>query len=155
MSRFATFVAVVSTALLSTPSAAYAADGASGSPLRIGLSLVGLVVAIYLLIEALSVKRIASGGVIAEPISYVVLAILCLAASALAQWLQNFVQGVTVETAQIASQVLVIAAMGLLAVYFLKVRTSLQRFLSSMTGDQVLGEECAQTAPGEGDDARG
>lgn len=157
MSRTAKAVALLSVAWLSTPAAAYADTGATGSPLRIGLSLVGLVVAVYLLIEALGVRRVASGGAIADRISYVILAILCLSGSALAQWTQNFVQGVTQDHIQLASEVLVIVAMALLAAYFYTVRTALQRFLTAMTGEQSLMASASHTTEtadeGEGVDA--
>lgn len=153
MSRVVTYtLATVATSLVA-PSVAAAAPVATSegpSSVRIAVSLLGLIVAIALLVEALGVRKVALGGVIAEKMSYVVLAIICLAASALAQWALNFVAGgVTLEQVQIASQVLVIVAMGLLAAYFFSVRRALQGYLSAMTGTEKLQRELSTDEPAE------
>ena len=102
---------------------------------HIGVSIIGLVVAVVLLIEAIGVRRIGQGGAIAEKISYVILAILCLAASAITEWFVIFTdQAVSVAQAQLAREVLVIVAMGLLAAYFNSVRVAMRAYLHSMTG---------------------
>jgi hypothetical protein len=129
-------------ASLGAPSVAFAAEQtAVVSPLRIAVSLGGLIVAVVLLLEALRVRKVASGGIIADRISYVILAIVCLAGSALAQWVQNFVVDVTQEQMQLVSQLLVIAAMGLLAAYFFSIRSALQSYLSTMTGAEMLASD--------------
>jgi hypothetical protein len=102
----------------------------------IGVSLIGLAVAAVLLVQALGVRKIASGGVIAEKMSYVILAILCLAASALTEWAVNFAVGVTVAQAQLAREVLVIVAMALLAAYFYSVQSAMNALLRSMKADE-------------------
>jgi len=127
------------------PTAAYATDG-SAVPLswvHIGVSLAGLVVSVILLVEALTVRTVALGGAIAEKISYVVLAIVCLAAASLAQWTGNFVGGMTLEQIQFSSQVLVVVAMALFAAYFYSVRSAMQRYLSALTGSEQLAAEQA------------
>ncbi len=141
MSRIAAALALACSASLVMPACAFAADGSTGSALRIGLSLIGLSVAVVLLVTALLVRRVAFGGVIAERISYVILAIVCLAASAVAQWTQNFVAGVTLEQVRMASEVLVIVAMALLAVYFYSVYSAMKGYLESMTGSEKLRSE--------------
>lgn len=141
--------------LAAAPATAYAADmsfAAPGSPLRMGVSLLGLVVAVVLLIEALTVRKVALGGAIAEKISYVILAIICLAASAIAQWTGNFFAGFTQEQIALASELLVIVAMALLAAYFYSVRKAMQAYLSAMTGSEALKAEVAEGKP-DGDDA--
>ncbi len=100
-------------------------------PISLIVSLVGLGVAVVLLVQALAVRKVAAGGVIAEKISYVVLATVCLAASAVAQWSRNFVVGMTLDQVQFASQVLVIIAMGLLAAYFAGVSRALNGFMDT------------------------
>lgn len=133
-------------AIVTSPSVALASEAgtaAPGSPLRVAVSLVGLIVAVALLVEALTVRKVAMGGAIAEKISYVVLAILCLAASAIAQWTGNFVGGLTLEQIGLASELLVIVAMALLAVYFYSVRKAMQDYLKAMTGSQALDVEAA------------
>jgi hypothetical protein len=141
-------------AIFVVPSLAYAETvaGAIGAvPLRFGASLLGLVIAVVLLVEALSVRKVAMGGAIAEKMSYVVLAIICLAASALAQWAQNFVADVTLEQMQLASQLLVAVAMALLTLYFASVRRALQDYMKAMTGSQILSAESTE----QGDAERG
>lgn len=136
-------------ALLATPAPAMAQElfPSDVMPLlRVAISLVGLFVAALLLVEAGRVRTVAWGGAIAEKIGNVVLAILCLAASALARWTQNFVTGVTLDQVQIASEVLVIVAMVLLGLYFASVRRALHGFLASMTGEESLAEEASDSA---------
>lgn len=127
-------------ALLAAPAVARA-EAPVTDPVNIAVSGIGLVVAIILLIEALGLRRVALGGAIVERISYDILAIVCLAASAIAAWAQNFVQGITADQVQLAAQVLVIVAMGLLAAYFYSVKTALQRYLSAMTGAEQLSAD--------------
>lgn len=148
MRRVGSIVVAGFSALLVLPTQALAFEvGAADTVpmLRIVVSLVGLMVAAVLLVEAGRVKNVAWGGAIAEKINYVTLAILCLAASALARWTQNFVGGVTFEQVQIASEVLVIVAMVLLGMYFASVRSALSGFLMSMTGGERLADESAGT----------
>jgi len=140
------------------PASAYAAQtGEVFNPSYVGIavSLLGLLVAVILLIEALNVRQLGAGGTIAEKMNYVVLAIVCLAASALAQWIRNFVDGLTAEQVQFASQVLVIVAMGLLAAYFISVRKAFQEYMTSMTSGQMLREEIKEREAAEEDPERG
>lgn len=129
------------------PKAAFAASAtdvvAAPSGLRLAVSLGGLVVAIILLLEALTLRKVALGGAIAERISYVILAIVCLSASALAEWVLNFVPEVSAEQIRLAAQLLVIAAMGLLAAYFYSVRRALQGYLKAMTGSDSIAEHAS------------
>lgn len=158
MSRGIQYALATTAVALVAPSPAFAqgpvAVSEGPSSVRLGVSLLGLIVAIVLLLEALTVRRVALGGVIAEKMSYVVLAIICLAASAVAQWTQNFVDGVTLDQVQIASQILVIAAMGLLAAYFFSVRRALQGYLKAMTGTEALQRELSTDDP-DGEEPRG
>ncbi len=126
--------------LLGAPVQALAAPVASTATawLHLGASLLGLVVAVVLLIEALAVRRVALGGAIAEKMSYVILAIVCLAASALARWTGNFVTDVTLEQTQLASEFLVIVAMALLTAYFFSVRAAMQDYLKVMTSTDPI-----------------
>jgi hypothetical protein len=112
---------------------------------HLGLSLLGLVMAIVLLIEAIGVRRLAMGGLVAQRIGLVVLAVVCLSASSLAEWATNFVDGLTLDQTQLASQVLVIVAMGLLGAYFWNVRSGMRSYLTT-------AEEPSAQAPDELDD---
>ncbi len=156
MNRVTALLVSAPLAVFAFPSTALAAGqvpAAVMSMVRLGVSLVGLLVAVLLLLEAARVGQVAAGGAIAEKISYVVLAILCLASSALARWVQNFASGVTIEQVQLASETLVIVAMALLALYFSSVRKALRDFLRSMTGSQMLDSEQGDRGPGEREDS--
>lgn len=148
-------VALVATLLVALPSVAFAAEPFSSASfgVHLGLSLVGLAVAVLLLVEALEVRRLASGGAVAERIGLVVLAVVCLAASALAEWATNFVIDLTLEQVQLASEVLVIVAMALLAVYFWNVRAGMTRFLRGIAAPPTEPSELVDIQAEEVDDA--
>lgn len=113
--------------------------GGRADTLGIIVSAAGLGIALVLMIEAWQVRRLATGGAIAERISLVILATICLAASALLSWAANFMpSAITADEASFGARLLVIAAMGLLAAYFFNVRAALQRFMEAMTGAEVL-----------------
>lgn len=145
MHRVAKIAAATMIALLVVPTPAFA-DGVFGgemSALRVSVSLVGLLVAIVLLVQVLGVRRVSLGGAIADKISYVVLAVLCLAASALAKWVGNFAVGITLEQTQLVSELMVVLAMALFAAYFYSVSTAMRRYLEAMTGQEQLSDELA------------
>lgn len=137
-------------AVFAAPAPVLAAVGVEVDSLNIIVSAVGLGLAILLLTQALHVRRLATGGAIAERISLVVLATICLATSALFEWVVNFLPaGITHTQAAFAARLLVIAAMGLLAAYFFNVRAAMQRFLDSMTGTELLDAVDPPPAPEE------
>lgn len=120
--------------VLGTPHVALASSGTdvlSIPPISLITSLVGLGVALVLLLEVEALRKVAKGGAMTEKISYVVLAVVCLAASALAQWARNFVDGVTLDQVQFASQVLVVTGMALLAAYFGSVKRAFHGYLDA------------------------
>lgn len=131
-------VGVVLVAVLATPGAAFANVDIAASVIypHIGVSLIGLCVAALLLFQVIGFRKLALGGAIAEKINYVILAILCLAASALTEWAVNFSGGLTMAEAQLAREVLVIVAMALLAVYYYSVKTAMNAYLRAMTSDE-------------------
>lgn len=142
MRRTVAGVVTAGVLLAALPTPAFADSGAPGAdPVSLGVSLLGLIVAAILLLETIGVRKVAMGGAIADKISYVILATVCLAASAIAQWARNFLAGLTAEQLQMASQVLVIVAMALLAAYFYSVRKTLQGYLTAMTGQELLEQE--------------
>lgn len=96
------------------------------------ISAAGLAVAMILLVEALRIRKIFLGGAIAEKIHFVILAIVCLAASAVAKWAMNFVGDLTFEQTELASEMLVLVAMALLAAYFFSVGSAMQTYLKTM-----------------------
>jgi hypothetical protein len=128
-------VALATALILSVPSAAFA-DGRYSSAsfsVHVALSLLGLVIAVGCLVEAMGVRKLALGGVVAEKMGLVVLAVICLSASALAEWGTNFVVDLTLEQVQLASEVLVIVAMALLTAYFYSVRSGMKSYLVKAT----------------------
>jgi hypothetical protein len=129
--------ALVAGALL-CPTTAFAYENQI-TPLGVHLavSAAGLGVAIILLLEALELRKVALGGAIAEKIHFVILAIVCLAASALAKWAGNFVSGLTFEQTELISEALVVLAMGLFAAYFYSVRSAMQAYLTDMRSQPV------------------
>jgi len=100
---------------------------------HLAVSLLGLLIAVVLLVEALAVRRLALGGAVANKMGLVVLAVICLAASALAEWGTNFVVDLSLEQAQLASEVLVIVAMALLAAYFSSVGAGMRHYMEALT----------------------
>jgi hypothetical protein len=158
MRKMMTMIAGVCLGALIVPQMAFAGDGIQllgVSPLKLVISMTGLGVAMILLVEVIMLRKIALGGAIADRISYVVLAIVCLGASALAQWTRNFVTGLTLEQVQIAAEVLVIAGMGLFVAYFSSVRRALEGFMKSMTGGEMLREEISAESTDNEDTTRG
>jgi len=135
MSRLMRTAGAALLAIFSLPSVAFAQERFSSASLgvHLGLSLLGLVVAVWLLVQALGVRQLALGGVVAERIGLVVLAVICLAASALAEWGTNFVVDLTLDQTQLASEVLVIVAMALLAAYFWNIRAGMREYLHDVT----------------------
>ncbi len=144
MNRVAIACSAVIAVALAIPEPALAAERVrilGASPLSLVISLSGLGVALVLLVEVINLRRVALGGAITERISYVVLAIVCLGASALAQWTRNFAHGVTLQQLSIVAEVLVIVAMGLFSAYFASVRRALEGYLTTMTGGETLASE--------------
>ena len=137
MFRVTKIAALAAMLALASPSVALAEGRFSSASfgVHVGLSLVGLITAVILLVEALAIRRLATGGAVAQRIGLVVLAVVCLAASALAEWGTNFVVDLTLDQVQLASEVLVIAAMGLFAAYFWNVRSSMDRYLRNVISE--------------------
>jgi hypothetical protein len=144
MGRILTTCVAVALGMVVMPQAAHASEMIElfgASPLSLMLSLAGLAVTMVLLVEVITLRKLALGGAIAERINYVVLAIVCLGASALAQWTRHFVEGVTLDQVQTAAEVLVTVAMALFGAYFWSVRKALEGYMSAMTGGQMLATE--------------
>lgn len=129
--------------VLLVPNVAYAQGSFSSADFNVHLvmSLVGLIVAAWLLFQALGVRKLAYGAALSERMGLVVLAVVCLAASAIAEWSTNFAAGITLDQAQLASELLVVVAMALLAAYFFYVRSSMKTFLDATKS--ALEEEIA------------
>lgn len=106
-----------------------------------------LMAAVALLLISLGLARVAQGSAMADNISYVVLAAVCLAGSVLAQWAVRFVPDPVVGgQVQLGGQALVIAAIAFFCIYFYRVRAALRRFLSEVTGSDALARAHMPTA---------
>lgn len=144
---FRTFAALAA-AMLISPASAFAYESqVTPLGLHLAVSATGLAVAVVLLFEALGLRKVAFGGAVAEKLHYVILAIVCLAASALAKWAGNFVSGITFEQTELISELLVLLGMALLAGYFYSVRTAMQAFLNVMQAEKDV------PAPAEADES--
>ena len=126
-------------ALFLGPAPALAAETTVGiSPaLTTGAGILALVLSAALLLEMLSLRRLAEGSALAENISFAVLATVCLAASVLVGWVGRFMDsGFSAEQARLGSDLLGVAAIALFGVFFHRVRRAMSRFLSRMTGQE-------------------
>jgi hypothetical protein len=153
MNRLLRTVAALFAATLLCPASAFAYES-QFTPLGLHLvvSATGLAVAFVLLFEVLRLRKIALGGAIAEKLYFVMLAIVCLASSALAKWTSNFVSGLTFEQTELVSELLVILAMALFAAYFYSVGTAMRSYLKVLrpgTDDQAASQtEEPEAKPG-------
>lgn len=147
--------ALVASAVFAFPSAVFA--GEADAPLTtsitphwlpVVMSALGLMVAVVLLLGALQVRKSVMGGVIADKMYLVVLAIICLAAASLANWSVNFMPDrFSVDQAQFAAQLLMIVAMALLAAYFYAVNSAMKGYMRALTGAQQLAAETKEPQP--------
>jgi hypothetical protein len=81
----------------------------------------------------LSLRKLASGAVIADNIAYAVSATMCLTASILAGWVARFLPaGATADQARLGSDLLVLASFVLFGIYFFRVRQAMSRFLGRL-----------------------
>jgi hypothetical protein len=141
--RMLMFVTLAGLAVPTTALAEGTRFSSASFEVHLAVSFIGLGVAIFLLIEALAVRKLAMGGAVANKMGLVVLAVICLSASALAEWSTNFIADLSLEQAQLASEVLVIVAMALLAAYFNSVGAGMRAYMTAIT--QVL--QGADTKP--------
>jgi hypothetical protein len=148
MRRATLIMAAGATALLA-PSAAYAQDAAGAVSVNDVVGAALLVATVVLLLLAMGLERVARGSAIADNISYVVVACVCLGASSLAAWSDRFAtEGATRAQLALSADALTLVGIILLCVYFFRVRAALQRFLSvTMAGEEALARAQAGEAP--------
>lgn len=126
--------------LTMAPSLAYAGEAAFPSTVSdyigLGTGALTLVTAAVLLAIALLLERAASGSVLADNISWVVAACLCLAASVLAQWTSLFLEAGSLGASQarLGADLLTLAGLGLMCIYFGRVRAQLLRYSRAAAG---------------------
>jgi len=115
--------------------------------LSMGAGIVGLLVAVALLIDAVLLRRVSEGSMIAENIVYMMLAVVCFGASMLARFMLQLDQFQEVASlVTLAADLLMTAGMALLTLYFYRVRTAMTRYLQSAKAYQE-----AATNKDEGD----
>jgi nitrate reductase gamma subunit len=118
---------------VAVPAPAYAAGLGVEQAIATGAGVLALIAAAGLLVEMLSLRKLASGAAIADNITYAVLATMCLAASVLAGWVARFLPaGVTADQARLGSDLLVLASFVLFGIYFFRVRQAMSRFLGRL-----------------------
>lgn len=137
MLRRVTLIAPVLVFVL--PSTAYAANGDVPVLLSSGAGGAALLAAAALLLVMLSLRRLASGAAIADNISFAVLAVICLAASVLAGWVERIAPvGVSADHVRLGADLLALAAIVLFGVYFYRVRQAMVRFHALLAGEQEV-----------------
>jgi hypothetical protein len=125
--------AVVAATLAAAPSYAYAAfDSPAHEPVAWVISLGSLLASVALLLVALSLARVSQGSAIAENISYVVAACVCLAGSALAEWAARFATPeIAAAQIELGGKALTVVSIVFFCVYFFRVRAAMTRFLGA------------------------
>jgi hypothetical protein len=133
--------------MVTSPAVAFASDGASQG-IILGIGVATLLASVVLLLIALGLARVADGSAMADNISYVVGACVCLAASVLATWSVTLVADpVVADQIALGGSALNAVSIVLFCVYFYRVRAALRRFLKVVHTDDMLAR--AQ-APDEG-----
>lgn len=135
--------------MLAVPQFAFAAsESIVPEWLSLAAAGVGLLTAALVLIDAVLLRRATDGSMIAENIGYMMLSVLCLAASMLARWF-----GVLVDDAELTSfisfgaDLLVTVGLALLAVYFIRLRAALMRYLADVRAYAASAQVPVEDAP--------
>lgn len=122
---------------MALPAPVYASGSVAERAIATGAGVLALVAAAGLLVEMLSLRKLASGAAIADNITYAVLGAMCLAASILTGWVSRFLPaGVTADQARLGSDLLVLASLVLFGIYFFRVRMAMSRFLGRLVGQE-------------------
>lgn len=138
------------------PSLAFAGVAAFPSStsdyLVLGTGALTLLAAAALLVIALMLEKAASGSILGDNISWVVAACLCLAAAVLAQWASLFLEAGSLGASQarLGGDLLTLAGLSLLCVFFARVRSKLVGYARAAAG---LASAAAGVESGEGGDA--
>jgi len=146
---------VLAFVVVPAPAFAYSGDAGVNPVLSTGAGVIALVLVALLLLEMLSLRRVAEGSALAENITYAVLATVCLAASVLVSWVGRFLDSsFSADQARLGSDLLGIAAIALFGVFFHRVRRAMSRFLSGFaTSDDDLVAALDEDARRESVDA--
>jgi hypothetical protein len=137
--RYRTGTSLATVLLLATPTVACASDGAAGEGATLTIGVVTLLASVVLLLIALGLARVAAGSAMADNISYVVAACVCLTGSVLASWSVRFAaDGAVSQQLTLGSSALTAVSIVLFGVYFYRVRSALRHFLKAVSGEDVL-----------------
>jgi len=124
--------------IITAPGVASAAD-APTETVTWGLGIATLLASVALLLIALGLARVAAGSAMADNISYVVAACVCLAGAVLAAWWRRLVSDPAVTgQIELAGTALNTVSIVLFCVYFYRVRAALKRFLRGVSGDAAI-----------------
>lgn len=132
--------ALLAACITAWPAAAHAADdGVIIGNLSFGAGLVAMLMAVVLLLQLGGLRRLTRGSIIAENILYAVLAGLCLVTAVILGWAADFLAvGLSADHARLGADLLVIMAMFMLSVYFVRVKRAMSRFLGRLTGESQM-----------------
>ncbi len=146
-------IAMVTVGLLAVPQPAFADSATTQavvipSWLALGVGIAGMLIAIGLMVDAVLLRRVSEGSMIAENIVYMMLAVLCFAASMLARFvllLDQFAEVTDLVT--LAADLLMTAGMALLTAYFYRVRKAMTRYMDSARAyqDSVVAHDEGDT----------
>jgi|GEM_PF-1903618 len=104
--------------------------------------IIGLATAVVLLTDAVLLRRVSEGSIVAENIAYMMTSTVCFAFSMLLRWVVIFAEeaALAVQLSWVAD-LLVTVGMALLAVYVNKVRRALQGYITAAQGLSEKGSE--------------
>lgn len=141
--------------LLASPAWALAATGGSTtSAVRIAVDAIALAVAVALLLDVLALRRVAEGALFGENLILVLVGVICLSAAVLAGWVRIYTPEAAEELSLVAD-ILILACMVLLGVYFFRVRSALLGFVRAYPGADTVCEEAPAASRAEGGAAAG
>jgi hypothetical protein len=149
MRRTISAMAVTAT-LVAVPGYAYAAfESPAHEPVAWVISLGALLASIALLLVALGLAQVSHGSAIAENISYVVAACVCLAGSALADWAVQFApQEIAAAQIELGGKALTVVSIVFFCIYFFRVRAAMKHFLSAASvAEDVVRAQFPETEP--------
>ncbi|TLM66844.1 MAG: hypothetical protein FDZ70_10275 [Actinobacteria bacterium] len=149
MRRIVRMLALAAALVLAFPAAAFAMSPTQGaSAARVAVDAIALAVAIALLLDVLALRRVAEGSMFGENLVLVLVAVICLSASVLAGWVQLFMPTFDAEQVAFTRDLLILASMIVMGVYFFGVRRAMMRFVRAYPGADDMAP-AAGTAPEE------
>ena len=129
---------------------ALASTGQIPAELGTAAGALALIAAAVLLREMLGLRAVARGAAIADNVSYVVLAAMCLAASVLLGWIARFIPGAfSAEHARLGADLLSVVAIVFFVIYFARVRAVMRRFVERVSGEQQILAGVIEPGDGE------